>query len=309
MLSPVLLTAALTLGAWGPGGCGPVGSPVVPVVVQAEPAYEWRPLPFAPWQGLFHHGVPVGGWNPDTRTYRPYDAASGTWGPVTTPPWSASDPACTCCDGCPCGGRCRCAEDGPCTPACACGPTKKVAAKEPEANFGIIRDKLHPQTERYILNGQPVPRERAWQAITDAQVPDDAGRPRLTVIGADAERQAVLRDLDQAPALAEFKDRLLVQTYPPDHWAVSATGFVTTGHPTIYLQAADGTVLHRQDAYAGPDDLAAVLRRADPHYDPSKDPDLRPSALLTRFQLSRVPTAVWLLAAGVLFLLLRKGKS
>jgi hypothetical protein len=43
MLSPVLLTAALTLGAWGPGGCGPVGSPVVSVAVQAEPAYEWRP--------------------------------------------------------------------------------------------------------------------------------------------------------------------------------------------------------------------------------------------------------------------------
>ena len=51
------------------------------------------------------------------------------------------------------------------------------------------------------------------------------------------------------------------------------------GSPTIYVQNADGTVLHRQDDYAGGlESLSATLtklRKASPDYDKAKDPDTR----------------------------------
>jgi len=97
-----------------------------------------------------------------------------------------------------------------------------------------------------------------------------------------------------------------MQSYLPDHWAVARSGFKVDGQPTIYLQAPDGTVLHRQDDYHdGPEALAQALRRTDPHYDPRKDPDLR-QRLLPNFRLPSVPVPVWFLAAGVLYLLFRR---
>lgn len=99
--------------------------------------------------------------------------------------------------------------------------------------------------------------------------------------------------------LAPWKERIKVQDYPPDHWAVRDAGFVTSGNPTIYCQAADGTVLHRQDEYRGPDALAEVLRKADPTYRPEKDPDLNKS-------LSNLPP--WpCVCCGILLFLLLKG--
>ena len=166
-------------------------------------------------------------------------------------------------------------------------------------NFGIIREKLDPAAEHYLLNGRAVSGDHARQALTGGVLPDDAGKLRLTIIGPEADRKRVLDDLAGAPALAEFRDRFLVQAYPPDHWAVAGCGFVTGGRPTIYMQVPDGTVLHRQDDYSSPEDLAGALRRADPNYDARKDPDLRHAAPRVR-----LPAAAWLLAAGCLFLLL-----
>jgi hypothetical protein len=94
---------------------------------------------------------------------------------------------------------------------------------------------------------------------------------RLTVIG---DAGAVAGHLAAHPALAPLKSGLQVQLYPADHWAVKGLGFVTGGAPTIYLQSADGTVLHRQDGYTGPDDLALAIRKARPDYRPDADPNL-----------------------------------
>jgi hypothetical protein len=137
-------------------------------------------------------------------------------------------------------------------------------------------------------------------------VPDDAKRLRLTVIGSEPARKQVLQDLASHPALAGLADRLVVQGYDPTAWAVKDYGFVTTGSPTICLQAPDGTVLHRQDTYRGPERLAEAIRRADPSYDPKRDPDLnRPTSPLNLPQLP--PLA--LIAAGLLgaYLLLPRG--
>jgi hypothetical protein len=61
-----------------------------------------------------------------------------------------------------------------------------------------------------------------------------------------------------------------VQDYAPGNWAVK-DGFFTEGKPTIYLQAPNGKVLHRQDDYSdGAAGLATALRKADPNYSPLK---------------------------------------
>ena len=177
-------------------------------------------------------------------------------------------------------------------------------------NFGVDTEKLTgTRAEQYRLNGRPVSREQAFTALEGKQLPDDAARLRLTILGTDDQRRQIRQDLAAAPELAEFKDRLVVQDYPPDHWAVAHAGFDTTGHPTLYLQQPSGKVLHRQNDYSGPTDLARALRKADPNYDPHKDPDLRRLSGWPRWNGLSIPAAAWLLAAGVLFLLLRKGRS
>ena len=95
---------------------------------------------------------------------------------------------------------------------------------------------------------------------------------------------------------------------PIDALGGHAAGFVTTGKPTIYVQAPDGKVLHRQDDYqGGAPELAEAIRRIDPNYDPKKDFDLR-KLLRIPNPLSKVPVAAWLLAAGLLYGFFAKGK-
>ena len=110
---------------------------------------------------------------------------------------------------------------------------------------------------------------------------DDAQKMRLTIIGTEAECRQVLGDLDRHPALAGWKDQLVVQAYRPDAWAVKNVGLPVKGHPVIILQTAPdshwlGKVVHAQvDYHDGPEGLAGALRTADPNYRPDRDPDLR----------------------------------
>ncbi len=85
----------------------------------------------------------------------------------------------------------------------------------------------------------------------------------------------MLADLDAF----RIRDQLVVHDYRPDHWAVSRVGFVTSGHPSIYLQAPDGTVLHRQDRYEGGEQLSGAVRKAQ-GYDPQRDKNLNQQASL-----------------------------
>lgn len=176
-----------------------------------------------------------------------------------------------------------------------------IAAPKEErvANFGVDRDRISGH-ERITLNGQTITKAQAAAYLAgDARVPNDADLVRLTVIGSDAERAKVLSDLVTDKDLLALKSRLVVQDYRPDEWAVARAGFFTGGHPTIYLQRPDGKVLHRQDEYAGPVELATAIRKADPNYQPAKDPNLlKPQPL----NPESWPTWVWLVAGGALLL-------
>ena len=107
VLTLAWITAGKSRGAWGPAGCGPVGS-------KADKETGWRF--YRGRQYYFCNGVEVAGWDPDERIYRSYDAATGQWSEPQPPPWES---ACGCCKACGCA-PCNCPHDGPCAPDCTC---------------------------------------------------------------------------------------------------------------------------------------------------------------------------------------------
>jgi len=179
-------------------------------------------------------------------------------------------------------------------------------------NFGIMQERLNGSGSRHSINGHNVSETDAMAALK-GELADDSQKLHLTVIGKESDRRNVLSDLDVHPALAAVRDKVLVQGYDPNHWAVADAGFRVTGQPTIYLQAPGGKVLHRQDDYRGPDQLAAAIRRADPSYQPDQDPDLNktnPPPAPTSFDLSRIPGwGCGAFGAGLAFLILRRRTS
>ncbi|HTU89590.1 MAG TPA: hypothetical protein VMF69_05780 [Gemmataceae bacterium] len=231
--------------------------------------YEWRSFPDDMDQlSLWKEGVQLGNYRISERKYYP-QLTPGVWG-----------------DPCP----------SPYPPPQEPAPGK--IDSDGTINFGL--DRAHLQAAgKHLLDGKEVGKDELLQALGKLCLPDDSKWPSLTIIGPEAARQKVLSDLQSSPYLAAWKDRIKVRDYPPDHWAVKDAGFVTTGQPTIYSQAPDGTVLHRQDEYRGPEALAEVLRKADPAYQPERDPDLNKS-------LASVPLWVWI-SGGILLVFLWKG--
>jgi hypothetical protein len=151
---------------------------------------------------------------------------------------------------------------------------------------GVQWDKISKK-ERVTVDGTVVPKTQAMRNIEGLpngkgdQVPNDGRWLRVTAIGAPAETKPLAEDLQKHPKLLPFKNKYVLQLYNPAEaqtaWAVNRAGFVTEGHPSIYVQEASGKTLARLDHYPGPEGMATVLfaslRRTDPSYDPKKDPD------------------------------------
>jgi hypothetical protein len=151
---------------------------------------------------------------------------------------------------------------------------------------GVEWDKVSTK-ERVTIGGTVVTKPQGLRSIEglpngrEDQVPDDGRWLRVTAIGAPAETRALTEDLQKDPKLLAFKNKYVLQLYDPTEaktaWAVNRAGFVTDGHPSIYVQEASGKTLARLDHYPGPAGMATVLfaslRKIDPSYDPKKDPD------------------------------------
>jgi hypothetical protein len=176
------------------------------------------------------------------------------------------------------------------------------------SNFGLDRERIRAGNH-YRLNGRDATREQIEQLLQGGKdIPDNTRKLRIVIIGSDAERRPVVDDF-AGPELAAWKDQAVIQDYAPDHWHVARAGYFTGGHPTIYVLAPDGTVLHRQDNYTGgASALADALRRARPDYQPEKDRDWR-LPLPFRFVLPQIPWSVYVLAGLALVALLLRKKS
>lgn len=173
--------------------------------------------------------------------------------------------------------------------------------EEDDANFGVEIGRM-PGAPIYRVNGQQVTRDAALAAV--GSVPDDRDRLRLTIVGEAEWRRQIVDDWEKSPAFAGLRDRVLVQSYPPDHWAVLDIGLATG--ITLQLPArTDGTapVLFRTREYAGPERLAGAIRQADPKYKPERDPDpSRPVIAPAAPEPPRpvIPAEVWYGLGGLL---------
>lgn len=246
--------------AWGQTPCEPVGSPDV------YSGWEYT-LIGSDWQCRNRASGNV---------YR-HTAAGWQYLRTEAPPEGIGD-KCRCRFGLDCKCCLKCKEPCKCQ-TCKCDhcPGKTVGVSD-GPNYGL--DWHGTERARHSINGVDVTEAEAVRAISGNDVPDDAHLLRITVIGTEAERAAVLRDLAATPELRPWREKAVALGYEPTHWHVADAGFRTDGHPTIYVQAPGGRVIHRQDDYRdGPKGLAKALnraeRRADPAYDPSHDPDLR----------------------------------
>jgi hypothetical protein len=278
MLPLVLLTSALFQPSWDGQSCGPVG-PTNPVP-DSFAHHEWRTIPSdANRIYLFKDGRQIGGYDYAEDYYREYDSVTDTWGPPGKPP--VEPPALTV------------------------------------QNFGVRSDllpRLGQGEECYRVNGRRVDSRTAFQTLAQGgTLADDSGKLRLTVVGSESACRQVAQDLDQSPALAGFKDNLLIQCYRPDDWAIEPFKLKDLPATEFYLciqrpPALDGRgeALHAQTSYRGPEALAVALqealRKADPKYQPDKTPDLTkpPAAPATPFGLPSRPV----LAGGVLLAVL-----
>lgn len=123
---------------------------------------------------------------------------------------------------------------------------------------------------RYSRNGIVISKEEAFAAL---KLVDDSQKLSLTVIGTQAEQDAVRAAL---VADAGFASRVCFQGYLPDEWAVNTErfGFVHDGKPTIYLQKPTGEVLYRCREFTT--STISDLRQKDPNYKPENDPGIKP---------------------------------
>jgi len=269
----VLLWAVMALACQSPYAPSPDPEPAAPV-------YSWHRGQASAGELCWYRykdGQLIAGWIPSTNTFRWYK--DGVWCEPVTPPWEEEKKT-----------------------------GKAVTRSDPPVFFGVDPDKIS-RGERYRIGGRDVSKREAIEQLgaPSGQIPNDAANLRLTVIGADEDRRRVLDDLAKSPALASWKDKLVVQDYAPTDWAVTGAGFVTAGKPTLYLQQPDGKVLLRLDQYDGPEALAEALRKADPNYRPDQDPNGKPKPQAPDESGGpALPSSLYWLAGAVLLLLLLK---
>jgi hypothetical protein len=188
------------------------------------------------------------------------------------------------------------------------GPAPEVfaAGKLPT---GVNPEMMQPERERYSVAGVEVDQRACYAAIGADGLVDDSKRPICSVIDADeARRKAVVAGLK-----AGLGDAVKYWDGKPTDWSFRP-GFEVKGQPTIYCQAPDGGVLHRQDDLAGGVEAAVeAIRRKLPDYDSSRDPDARKFGIPDLFKFltgENLTGLVALAGVGLLaFLVLRKDTS
>ena len=222
-----------------------------PTVASADNAgYRWEPDLARPgYYWLYQGSRWIGTLHPDERRFAlHYD--NDTWSGTCDPPipFPADEPAAVLAPG--------------------------AGINNAIINYGIDVERIRPG-EWYSLNGRECSRGEALDAIFGAELIDDRAKVFLTVVG-DAEiRRRVRADMENHPALAEWRGKIHLQDYDSKHWMPSLIGLAEG--ITLQAPARDGScqspAIWRMRSYAGPEALAVALRKSDPSYRPDLDPD------------------------------------
>lgn len=174
---------------------------------KGPPALEW----FNSTQGaavdvLYYGDRLVGMWDHETRKYRAmfYDQ----WGPECEPPIPPRNP-----------------------------PAELIKRGE---NFGVDIDKL--KAKSYSISGVPSTREQVIEAI-DADIPDDAKKPRVTVMGAQKAREAMVLALREMFTRNKLDDKVLLGSGAADDVILKRRGFVCPCELITYVQDPSGKQL------------------------------------------------------------------
>jgi hypothetical protein len=251
---------------------------------RAATGYEWRKHPNDPgrWY-LYNDGAMVGGWDVPEGYFVRF--ANGAWETARS-----ASPAV------PPGGQPAAKKQEapkgrvpdsylPSQLAQAPGspPTPK-AAKPPEItesyvqNFGVDISKLKNDggEPEYTINGVTVTKKEAYAAMQNKSLTDDSKLPWVTAIGSATDCVKVWNALTSTGLAGKVRYQSYRTEDPIAKSIMFNVGFKPEGSPQVVVQKPAGEVTLRQSSWSNPETLVAAVRKADPSYDPNKDPDGKP---------------------------------
>ncbi len=148
----------------------------------------------------------------------------------------------------------------------------RLKSDAPAQNFGIDLAKMPAHENGAAWHGGNV------EYRTAGAPGQKLNRVHVTLIGSQVERESARKNLEADPGFralaAEMGDGLAVQDYGPENPLVKDIGLVGGGKPDVVIQTTrGGRVFYRARSYAGADVIVNEIRKANPQYDASKDPD------------------------------------
>ena len=251
-LALLLSCIGLTFGQCRNGSCA-----VPSVQITTAPAERyWKIWPENPSQAFLHEGGRVvGGYDLGSGFFRPWDGSA--WGP-----------------------------EGACNvpvPAAAFS----VSQQEDDLPTGMDWDKLAGK-ESYSINGKKVTERELRDRLCPQsfqQLPDDSAKRHLTFIAKDAVTLKAIKAALEASKFAPLTKAFRTQWYDASDKVESEmlspfrlsddANFQKTGRMVcVQLPAADGKAPVFSCVYnwQAPEELDDFFRKADPNYDPSKNP-------------------------------------
>lgn len=172
----------------------------------------------------------------------------------------------------------------------------------PASNFGIDLDKLNREPEKIVLNGtRDLTKRQAIEEVQKHQLPDEKDKLWLVVVLSKAERKPVL------DSVKSVTGKLLVQEYDPSSPMVRLRKF----EPGITLMLHDGKQLLHQPSLDATKLLAKITNPGSPSLPDDPLPPINPTPNpnpLPPLDLSKLPPAVYLIVAILLFLLGRNSE-
>lgn len=160
------------------------------------------------------------------------------------------------------------------------GPLKPVGqiGEDGIPNYGIDLEKMNGG-ERATINGRAVSKKQLLEAIGAPAIPDDANLLRLTIVAEDKAAMEKVR-ASVTPLLAPITDKVVVQWYTKDNWAIRPQyGFAFDKLPAVLLEAPEkpgergGEALFQDVIAANPAPVFAAVRSKVDSFDPKKVPN------------------------------------